>query len=215
MGTRSSPSSTTARAPTTSLPRQGKSGRGERLWGGAAESAWHGQRFVGNPKITATSDGFVVVGWIDGNNLSFQRVRRRRGAALGPGSQSLRRTGLTYSLADLHGGDNGSAIFLLCLATADLPDRSICSRTSSVRRGDLLWGNDHVRSFDGGSLQFGNFPPFVTDGAGGAVFGWYEVDPLQSRAQHILADGSEAFPHNGTPARIDTSARPGKPKRLL
>jgi hypothetical protein len=59
--------------------------------------------------------------------------------------------------------------------------------------------------FDGGSLQFGNFPPFVTDGAGGAVFGWYQVDPLQSRAQHILADGSEAFPHNGSLGSTDTS----------
>jgi len=45
----------------------------------------------------------------------------------------------------------------------------------------------------------------VTDGAGGAVFGWYEVSPLQSRAQHILADGTEAFPHNGIPGSIDTS----------
>ncbi len=59
--------------------------------------------------------------------------------------------------------------------------------------------------FDGGSLQFGNFPSFVIDGAGGAVFGWYEVSPLQSRAQHIRADGSEAFPHNGTPGSTNTS----------
>jgi hypothetical protein len=59
--------------------------------------------------------------------------------------------------------------------------------------------------FDGGSLQFGNFPSFVTDGAGGAVFGWYEVDPLSSRAQHILADGGEAFPHNGVAGSDDTS----------
>src|SRR5262249_50093441 len=54
-------------------------------------------------------------------------------------------------------------------------------------------------------LQFGNFPPFVADGSGGAVFGWYGVDPLQSRAQHILANGAEAFPHNGSPGSTNTS----------
>ena len=68
--------------------------------------------------------------------------------------------------------------------------------------------------FDVGSLQFGNFPYFVYDGNGGAVFAWYTSIPtLQCYAQHILADGSEAFPHNGSAAstnltnvRVDPSA---------
>ncbi len=45
----------------------------------------------------------------------------------------------------------------------------------------------------------------MTDGAGGAVFGWYQVSPLQSLAQHILADGTEAFPHNGVPGSTNTA----------
>ena len=87
----------------------------------------------------------------------------------------------------------------------DFPGRSIFWPTNSALTGSLLWGDTHVTVFDGGSLQFGNFPPFVADGAGGAVFGWYQVSPLQSRAQHILADGSEAFPHNGVPGSTNTA----------
>jgi hypothetical protein len=71
--------------------------------------------------------------------------------------------------------------------------------------GAPLWPSTHVRVFDGASLQFGNFPTFVTDGAGGAVFRWYSSSPLQCYAQRILADGSEAFAHNGVSASTDTT----------
>jgi hypothetical protein len=72
--------------------------------------------------------------------------------------------------------------------------------------GKLLWGAKHVAIFDTGSLQFGNFPYFVPDGNGGAVFAWYaNCLPCQSFAQHIRADGSEAFPHNGSAASTNTT----------
>jgi len=63
-----------------------------------------------------------------------------------------------------------------------------------------------VKVFDGGSLQLGNYPPFTTDGAGGAVFSWYSSSPsLQSYVQHIKADGTEAFAHNGVPVSTNAS----------
>jgi len=57
-----------------------------------------------------------------------------------------------------------------------------------------------VAVFDGGSLQFGNFPSFDVDGSGGGVFAWYDTasPQLQVHVQHVLASGAEAFPHNGT-----------------
>jgi hypothetical protein len=51
--------------------------------------------------------------------------------------------------------------------------------------------------YDGGSLQFGNFPTFIPDGAGGAVFAWYDNTNLQSHVQHLASNGFEMFPHNG------------------
>ena len=68
-----------------------------------------------------------------------------------------------------------------------------------------MWGKSNVVIFDQGSLQFGNFPKFILDGSGGAVFSWYTSIPaLQCFAQHIRADGSEAFPHNGSAGSTDT-----------
>jgi hypothetical protein len=69
-------------------------------------------------------------------------------------------------------------------------------------------GAGHKQVFDlaGGSLQFGNFPGFETDHAGGAVFAWYTSTPaLQVRAQHLLGAGTEAFAHDGVEVSTDSS----------
>jgi hypothetical protein len=178
---------------------------GEQLWGNHGRQVAPGPDFKGNPKITATSDGAVVAGWIDGNNIKFQRLTRRGRKLWGPGGITITApAGLTYSLADLHAGEDGTAIASWVSAAGFTGAKHLLTNKLGTD-GSLLWGNDHVTVFDGGSLQFGNFPSFVTDGAGGAVFGWYQVSPLQSRAQHILADGTEAFPHNGVPGSTNTA----------
>jgi hypothetical protein len=175
---------------------------GAQLWGNGGIMVGKGTQFLGNPKITATSDGFAVAGWINGNNLTLQRMDAAGNRQWGPAGITITApAGLTYSMADLHAGDNGSVIVSFVSAAGfSGPKYLLADKLSST--GAVVWA---ATVFDGGSLQFGNFPPFVTDGSGGAVFGWYEVSPLQSRAQHILADGSEAFPHNGTPGSTNTA----------
>jgi hypothetical protein len=72
--------------------------------------------------------------------------------------------------------------------------------------GGVLWGDDPVKVFDGteGAMQLGNFPPFIEDGAGGAVFVWYTVTTQGSvRVQHVDATGTQLFPQNGVLASID------------
>jgi hypothetical protein len=72
--------------------------------------------------------------------------------------------------------------------------------------GTLLWGASNVPVFTNGSLQFGNFPRFLADGSGGAVFAWYTSSPsLQCFAQHILANGSAAFPSGGVAVSTDVT----------
>jgi hypothetical protein len=54
-------------------------------------------------------------------------------------------------------------------------------------------------------LQFGNFPYFVPDGSGGAVFAWYTNSPaLQCFAQHIRANGTAAFAAGGVAVSSDS-----------
>ena len=140
-----------------------------------------------------------------GNNLKFQRLNRVGTRAWGPtGITITAPAGLTYSLADLHASGDGYVIASWVSAAGFTGPKHLLANKLATD-GSLLWGAAHVTVFDGGSLQFGNFPPFVIDGAGGAVFGWYQTGPLQSLAQHILADGTEAFPHNGVPGSTNTA----------
>jgi hypothetical protein len=185
------------RAPHLTVTVAKVSPTGEQLFGPHGRQMTRSTDFLGNPKVAAVSDGSIVVGWIEGNNLKFQKLSQRGAKVWGANGITIAApSGTTYSLADMHGSDNGSVIVSWVSSAGFFAPKYLIANKIAPD-GSLLWGANNVTVFDGGSLQFGNFPPFVTDGAGGAVFGWYEVSPLQSRAQHILSDGSEAFPHNG------------------
>jgi hypothetical protein len=54
--------------------------------------------------------------------------------------------------------------------------------------GSIAWLNQ-VAVMENNSLQFGNFPDFISDTSGGAFFTWYGVGPLQCYANHITHDG--------------------------
>ena len=114
----------------------------------------------------------MVAGWINGSNLTFQKMDADGNPLWGADGLAITApAGLTYSLADLHAGDDGSVIFSFVSAAGFTGPKHLMANKLSPT-GDLLWGANHVAVFDGGSLQFGNFPPFVTDSSGGAVFGW-------------------------------------------
>ena len=193
------------RRPGTTVTAMKVDPTGIQHWGHKGLQVAKGPDFLANPKITAASDGAVVAGWIEGNNIKFQRITPTGKRLWGPSGITIAApAGLTYSLADLHAGEDGTVIASWVSAAGFTGPKHLLANKIATD-GSLLWGAAHVTVFDGGSLQFGNFPPFVTDGAGGAVFGWYQTGPLQSLAQHILADGTEAFPHNGVAGSTNTA----------
>jgi len=117
----------------------------------------------------------------------------------------LSESGANYTVADLHAADNGSVILSWVRDTGFTSNKQLRANKFDTT-GVKLWGSSNLSIFDVGSLQFGNFPYFTPDGSGGAVFGWYTSSPtLQTFAQHIRADGSEAFPHNGSAGSTNTS----------
>jgi hypothetical protein len=74
--------------------------------------------------------------------------------------------------------------------------------------GAPLWGDNAVKVFGGqGNLQFGYYPPFIADGAGGAVF--YDYDyaggSFVPRVQHLDANGNPLLGANGVIATTDTT----------
>jgi hypothetical protein len=178
---------------------------GKALWGKRGVQLTKGSvHSNASPKIAGTSDGGVVVAWTSDSNTVLQKLDANGKPLWGKGVV-LSESGYYYLLADLHAADNGSVIVSWVRNKGFGSDSQLRANKLSAA-GKLLWGKMHVTIFDTGSLQFGNFPYFVPDGKGGAVFAWYTNSPaLQCFAQHILADGSEAFPHNGSVASTNTT----------
>ncbi|MFM7261708.1 MAG: hypothetical protein ACKO3W_14010, partial [bacterium] len=78
------------------------------------------------------------------------------------------------------------------------------------------WAATGVSVFTTGSLQFGNFPSFIPDGAGGAYFCWYTSSPLQSFAQRVNAAGAMQYGTNGVAVTLSaTGAERVSPSMVL
>lgn len=181
---------------------------GNTVWGvnGVQLTSDSSQHYA--PKITGTSDGGVVVAWTaawgNTSNVKLQKLDKN-GHPVWRHPVVFHESGYQYFLADLHAADNGSVIVSWVRESGFFSDKQLRANKVSAN-GKKLWGKSNVVIFDQGTLQFGNFPEFLLDGSGGAVFSWYTSSPaLQCFAQHIRADGSEAFPHNGSAGSTDTS----------
>ena len=178
--------------------------RGKSLWGQRGVQLTSGSSFHAAPKIAGTRDGGAVVAWTNDSSVVLQKLDRHGHPLWGKGVV-FRESGSNYSLADLHAADDESMIVSWVRDSGFFSDRQLRANKLSAS-GKRLWGKNSVALFDQGSLQFGAFPYFIPDGSGGAVFSWYTSRPaLQCFAQHVRADGSEAFPHNGAAGSTDTS----------
>lgn len=170
---------------------------GTALWGANGVQLGNSADSIHSPDIASTSDGKAVVGWINNLDTNLAQIDEMGStvwttALSDPGGQSI-------NVASMHRSDNGAVIvswvqYGFFLGPKHLHAQKIASD------GTEAWASP-AAVFDGGSLQFGNYPEFVADGSGGAVFSWYDTaNGLNVYAQHILSDGSEAFPHDGAVA---------------
>ena len=172
--------------------------KGKALWGQKGVQLTSGSADSNAvPKIAGTSDGDVVVAWTSNSNVVVQKLDANGKPLWGKGVV-FSESGYDNTLADLHAAEDGSAIVSWATNQGFGSDSQLRANKLSAK-GTLLWGSKNVTIFDTGSLQFGSFPYFIPDGKGGAVFSWYTSSPtLQVFAQHIRANGGEAFPHNGS-----------------
>jgi hypothetical protein len=173
-------------------------------WGASGVQLTNTTAFIASPKITGTASGDVVVSWTENNLARTQRLTGG-GATSWPTPVDLTPPVGNYSVSDLHAsGDDVILSIVHQTGTSFLSPKHLKAQKFDAA-GAALWGAAPVAVFDGGSLQIGNFPTFILDGSGGAVFSWYSTSPLQCYAQRILANGSEAFPHNGSVGSSDLS----------
>lgn len=156
-----------------------------------------------NPKVSMLSDGNVMVGWSGQNNFSLVKLDPN-GATLWAGPVTVVDASNFYmALSDMQPSDNGSVIALWVRG----------SGTSAITSAKGLWMQKYdatgapvwnsgaprivfpgVSGAGGTSIQNGYFPTFVSDGAGGAVIGWYETSGSRNAyIQHVLASGALKF----------------------
>ena len=174
-------------------------------WGATGVQLTNTGDFLAAPKITGASDGSIYVAWTQGNTVRLQRLDGT-GATTWANDIVLTPPTGSYSLADMQASDNGAAIFSWVAQAGGFTSPRHLYANKVSPGGAPLWGAKHVQVFDGGSLQFGNFPGFVPDDAGGACFGWYSSSPsLEAFAQRVDAAGNELFPHNGVSASTDAT----------
>jgi hypothetical protein len=176
------------------------SSAGVLVWGASGVQLTNTTSFVAAPVIAGTSDGGVVVAWTQDSDARVQKLAADGSQVWGADVVLSPSVG-TYTASDMH--DTGTDVILSIVHQSGpyyAPKHLLAQKLEAS--GASLWGATPIAVFDGGSLQFGNYPNFVPDGSGGAVFSWYDTSSLQLQcyAQHVLTDGTEAFPHNGSAA---------------
>ncbi len=158
------------------------------------------------PKVTATGDGNVAVGWTSGDGAVVVQKLDGDGNPLWGAGVSIS-SSTAWALSDLHADADGNVLASWVVLQFTAPNAMYAQKLAAIDGGPL-WGTDPVTVYDAtdGALQFGNFPTFIPDGAGGAVFVWYTVGSVgEVRAQHVTSDGTQAFAQNGALASTDES----------
>jgi len=170
---------------------------GNLLWGANGVQLTSTVDFVANPKIVGTTDGGIVVAWVQGSTVHVQRLNASGVPQWAPEVVLTPVTG-SYATGALVAAEAGRCILSLVHQTGGFSSPRHLLAQAFDAAGSALWGVAPVAVFDGGSLQFGNYPRFEPDGSGGAVFAWYSASPaLECFAQRLDANGVEQFPHDG------------------
>ncbi len=153
-----------------------------------------GGGYHANAQVCELNDGFIAAGWMDEELSKVHRIAED-GSLMWAAPVELSDSG-SLSMSDLQpSSDHNVIASLVAWTTFTGPKRlkAQCIRAD----GSLVWAVPGVSVFTSGSLQFGNYPEFIVDDAGGSIFTWYNTSDLQSYVQWIDADGTIAMGSSG------------------
>ncbi|MBX3406710.1 MAG: hypothetical protein KF869_08095 [Phycisphaeraceae bacterium] len=188
---------------------------GAALWAIQASGAQAG--FKGPPQLALLDDGGIAVAWSAASPLSVHVHKLDAdGESIWPGPVVLSEAGQPYNLCDIQPAPGGAMIvsWVRCAGSNCVTSNKHLYAQKLDATGMAQWDRvpatpaimDPVIVFDGTSLQNGYFPPFVPDGAGGAVFAWYETGGNRDAfVQRITSGGAELFAHNGVSVSIQAA----------
>ncbi|MDZ4753419.1 MAG: dockerin type I domain-containing protein [Phycisphaerae bacterium] len=177
---------------------------GVQVWGSTGKQVSNGGS-VGQPAVALSGDGRPVAAWVRDSVTEARRLEPD-GTFAWPVPVTLSAPAAQLWVADAQSGDGTSVILSMVRQTGFAGAKTLWAQKLDAS-GASLWPRAHVKVFTAGSLQFGNFPNFLSDGAGGAVFAFYTTGPLQSWAQRVTADGSPAWGANGIAVTVTSAGR--------
>jgi hypothetical protein len=164
-------------------------------------------------RVTVASDGFIWVAFIEGSSTRVQRLDASGNASFATGVL-LNETSASMFCADLKPSENG-AIIVSCVRYTTFSGPKILRAHRVNSDGTKPWASIGTSVFTTGSLQFGNFPAFIADGAGGAYFTWYSTVPLQCFAQRVNAAGAVQYGTNGVAVTTTSTTERVSPSMVL
>ena len=167
-----------------------------------AESA---SAYLAVARVTVASDGAVWVVHIQDSSSRVQRFDPATGVASFATSVSLAETGATQFSADIQPSVDG-AVIVSCVRYVTFSGAKILRAHRVNADGTRPWATTGTSVFTTGSLQFGNFPSFISDGSGGAYFSWYTSSPLQCSVQRVNAAGAVQYGASGIAVTTTTTS---------
>lgn len=180
---------------------------GTSVWGAGGVTVTTPTEDVLVSYVTATSDGNVVAAWMNGSAQGRAQKLDANGTPMW-GSTGITlpgpATGFKF-IADIKAGLNGDAI--VAWSNQAGSTRILRAQKLASADGAVLWGNDGVRVSDAGNLQAGYFPKIISDGAGGAIFAYYDIAGVAAltRVQHLDATGARLLGNDGVLVTTDTT----------
>jgi len=162
---------------------------------------------VYNAYVTPTADGNVVVAWSCDGGVRAQKLDANGLTLWSAGGVLLDQPSGLKLLGGVQPAGPGDAI--VSWSNQSGTAHILRAQKLAALDGAQLWGGGTaVRVFGTGNLQFGYYPPFLTDGAGGGVFWDYDAVGVSfvPRVQHIDSDGNLMLGVNGVVPTTDASS---------
>lgn len=162
------------------------------------------------PRVCETSDGGFGFTWSHGttNTIQFQRVTRA-GVPVFPGDgvAILPDAGALPGFSRIVAADAGSVILTWVRTISFSGNKHIHAQKFDALGSPLWGGGTRIAVFDGGSVPIAYEPKVISDRAGGAFVYWHwtPASIYSSRVQHLLANGTEVFAHNGVDVSTNTT----------
>ncbi|RLS91094.1 MAG: hypothetical protein DWI11_11940 [Planctomycetota bacterium] len=170
--------------------------------------------YIAVGRVTVASDGGVWACHIQDTTTRVQRFDASTGVKTFAAPIIISEASNNQLSADIQPSIDG-AVIVSCVRYTTFNGAKVLRAHRVNLDGSKPWVATGVPVFTTGSLQFGAFPAFISDGAGGAYFTWYTSSPLQSSVQRVSEAGVPMYGASGISVTTTTTSNRVNPSSVL